>query len=356
MRIEKMTRASKPGKRGGRSMFSQRSRNSVLSIGMVVLTLMLSAFVAQAQGTPTPDRVSDTPMPDVLEMTWPEGVELLAAQVFELDEDDYQWRISLLTTEDEPEQAIETGRGVVIAVSGAMLVQRNEGEFVRLEAGAALLLQEDDEVSVTSVSDEPVEYLIIELLPFAEDNTVDESSLVGPLEVSAGGYAMVLLNLPADATNETAAEQVIDGALRPGVSIAYTEDGIPDRLESDEEYDRFILALYPPYVEPTPVPTTVAPTAVPARPTFVPAAPTTPATPTATATATATATNTPSPTATITPTATATNTPTVTPTAATTNTPSPTPTNVPSPTPTDTPTAVPTNTPVPTPLPTNTPA
>lgn len=333
-------------------MFPRRLRSSVLSRWMIVMSLIAGALFSYGQIALGRSQQPDTPMPSVTEMTWPEGAELLAAQVFTLDEDDYQWRISLLTAGDEPGQPTETGRGVVVAMTGTLLLHVNDEDFVRLDAGAALTLHEEDEFTATSVEGDPVEYLVIELLPFAEDNTTEESNLVGPIDVAAGGYALVLLNLPADMTTDMAAEQVIDGALRPGVSIAYTEDGLPERLEAEEDYDRFIVALYPPAGISTLTPVVVPPTAVPTvppPPTRVPVTPTTEASPTASATVpvaqTPIPTNTPMPTATsaptMTPTATATATLAPTPTATSTPTPVPTPvpTNTPEPTETPEPTA-----------------
>lgn len=319
-------------------MFHHRFQADVLSRWLIALVFVVGGVFTVAQGASGQSDRAELEPPSVIDMTWPEGVELLAAQVFTLEEDEYQWRLALKTTETGPGRVEESGRGVIIAVTGTILVERNEEDFIRLESGAAMVLHEDDEIMVTGMGDDPADYLVIEFLPYAEDNTTDESNLVGPLEVSEGGYALVLLNLPADMTSEMAADQVIDGALRPGVSIAYTEEGIPERLEAGVEYDRWILALYPPADLSTPVPPTSAPPPPPA-PTATQAPAGTPAsTPTATEAPTATATMTPTATATATmaPTATATATATTAPTATATATA--TATEVP-PTPTFTPTA-----------------
>lgn len=304
------------------------------------------------------DQQSDTRMPDVHEMSWPQGVEMLAAQVFTLEEGEVQWRVTTLEAAEEPGQSMETGRGVMVPVNGTLLVEVNGTDYVRLETGAALTFQSEDEIAVASATEAPVEYLMIELLPYADDNTTDESNLVGPVEVGDGGYALVLLNLPADMTTDMAAEQVIEGALRPGVSIAYTDEGIPDRLETDEDYHRFIAALYPAEDQATPVATSeptsspvaaqsiVPPTAVPVQPTAVPVQPTVP--PTSVPAPTPVPTEAPAPTATMQPEPTATAEPQPTATAA------PPPTEPPAPEPTqgsmpEIPTPVPPT--IPTPVP-----
>ncbi len=336
-------------------MRPDRLRFSVLSRYVLASLLLLVALGGFGTSVLGQEDLEDGP--SVLDLSWPEGVELLAGQVVELEEDQYQWRVSIAQATGPAGEPNETGQGVVIGVTGAVLVEVDGTDVTRLDAGDALLLHDEAEISVANAADEPSGYMTIELLPFAEDNTTDAGNLVGPIDVDEGVYALVLLNLPADDTTGTTAEQVIDGALRPGVSIAYTEDGIPGQLDPNTDYDRWILALFPLDVASTPVP----PTNAPAAPTAPPATPsqptaTTPATPTMTPTeaptATATATVTPtvdvSPTPTYTPTATVTVTPTFTPTATVTVTPTYTPTA----TPTEVP---PTNTPEPTPTPTDVP-
>lgn len=323
-------------------------RFSVLSryvLASVLLLVALGGLGTSVLGQEDPDDG-----PSVLDLSWPEGVQLLAGQVVELDEDQYQWRVSMGQATGPTGEPNESGRGVVLGVTGAVMVEVDGVDATRLDAGDALLVHDEDEVSVANAADEPSDYLTIELLPFAEDNTTDAGNLVGPIDVDEGLYALVLLNLPADDTTGTTAEQVIDGALRPGVSIAYTEDGIPGQLDPNTDYDRWILALFPLEVASTPVPPTIAP----AAPTAPPATPSqsTPTAPPATPTMTPT----------VTPTATA----TVTPTADVSPTPTDTPTVTPSPTATDTPTATatatatptevpPTNTPEPSPTPTDVP-
>lgn len=326
-------------------------RFSVLSRYVLASVLLLVAL--GGLGTSVLGQEDSEDSPSVLDLSWPEGVQLLAGQVVELDEDQYQWRVSIAQATGPAGEPNESGRGVVLGVTGAVMVEVDGADVTRLDAGDALLVHDEAEVGVANAADEPSDYLTIELLPFAEDNTTDAGNLVGPIDVDEGIYALVLLNLPADDTTGTTAEQVIDGALRPGVSIAYTEDGIPGQLDPNTEYDRWILALFPLEVASTPE----APTIAPAPPTAPPATPsqstpTMAATPTVTATVTPTATVTATATATLTPTADVSPTPTDTPTV----TPSPTPTDTPTATATVTPTDVPpTNTPEPSPTPTETP-
>jgi hypothetical protein len=323
-------------------MALHRSRTLVVSRWFLLVVMVFSALTAIGQALPGSGqtRQLDTPMPTISEMSWPEGVELLAAQTFVLPEGDLQWRISIHQADDLRGQVFETGRGVVVAVNGTILLEVNGQDYIRLQQGAAYTLHEEDELTATSVGDDPVDVLVIELLPFAEDNTTSASNLVGPLSVEAGGHALVLLNLPSDSATTTEAREVISGALQPAVSIAYNDEGIPETLETGEEYGRWIVALYPPTPPSTPPPAvpeeTTAPPATPASST-----PTTAATPTATATATVT----PTATATATATATVSPTPADTPTATATSTPSDTPTATATATATEAPTA--TNTPQP---------
>lgn len=335
-------------------MTTHRSLSSVSARAITVVVLLLSSlamFGGVALG-----RTQQAEPPSVLERTWPEGVELLAAQDLDLPAGEYQWQISTLTAPPEDAERLEVHPAILIAVSDAILVQINDVETIRLNSGAALPLQEDDEIVMTSAVDDPADYLLVELVNVDDVEPGDTENQVGPLTVPEGAFTMVLVNLPADATDTATAEEVIEEALRPGVLISHDDEGIPAEVVPGQEYDRWIVALYPSSDSaetPTPTPTKApAQQSVPSRTTQ----PTATFTPTATATATATSTPTATATAiptvtatsTATATATATATPTTMPTATATSTPTPTmvpPTNTPVPTPTTVP---PTNTPVPT--------
>lgn len=338
---------------------------------ITVVVLLLSAVVLY--GGVALGRSQQAEAPSAFERTWPEGVELLAARELDLTAGEYQWRITRLTAPVEDAEALEVRPGVLVAVSGPILVQVNDVETIRLNTGAALPLDDNDEIVVLSADDEPVEYLVVDLMESADVESDDTQSLVGPLTVPEGEYAILLLNLPVDLTDDQAPGQAIEDALRPGILISYTDEGIPAEIVPGQEYDRWIVALYPSsgpaeaiqtteVQDPLPsvIPPTPQPTATPtATATATPTATSTPtatatATSTPTATATATATVTPTATATVaatatyTPTATATATVTPTATATATATVTPTATMAPTPTPTMIP---PTETPVPTPTP-----
>jgi hypothetical protein len=227
------------------------------------------------------------------------------------------------------------------------------------------VLFEDDRVVVNGENSADTEFLVIELVELAQASPAEDSVPIGPLTVPAGEYTMALVNVPATIADQATIDTVMGDSLRPGVSIAHDDTGVPSQLDPATEYARWIVALYPtgsdapgPVSLPTATrPTSTAPSASPtttatstaaATPTYTPTS-TTAATPTYTPTVTPTFTPTypptvsptPTDTPTVTPTFTPTNTPTVTPTATPTNTPTVTP----SPTPTNTPTEAPTNTP-----------
>lgn len=323
------------------------------------MVLMLLAMLAVYGGTEVGGN-QQSQAPSAAEMTWPEGVELLAAQALTLPSGEYQWQITTLTAPTQDAEPTDVHRGVLIAVNGAVLVEINQEDTIRLNSGAALILHENDSIVTTSAEDGEADFLMIELVTSEDAEPGETGSLVGPLEVPEGGFLMVLLNLPTDVNNDETAQQVIQGALRPGVSISHNGEGIPETVVSGEEYERWIVGLYPyadangtvegpepggtsaespalvtppiqarpPAATSTPTPTAVATPAATTTPT-----PTAAASPTATMTPTATDT----PTATVTATATATATATVTPTATSTPTMIP-----PTPTPPPTPTMVPT--------------
>jgi hypothetical protein len=324
----------------------------LLATGLIFLSLLISGQLvlgtsrqATEEGTAAANR------------SWPEGAELLAAHELTLSSGSYLWHITTrtITVDDEDEESFETGPGIVIASSGDLLVQLNEVDTLRLAEGAALTLHDEDRVLITGANDDPASYLVVELLDeAAAADREDDGNQVGPLTVPAGDYTLALVNLAAEFTDDATVQEVLSDALRPGVSIIHNEEGVPDQREPNEEYDFWIVALYPvatstPTAEApatdagpgAPQATVVATTpAPPASPTAtLTASPTVTATSTATATATGMATNTPTSTPTVTPTVTPTATPTVTPTV------TPTPTFTPTATPTDVP---PTNTPEPT--------
>jgi hypothetical protein len=322
----------------------------MLAFSLVAGLVIASASVALGQDSAQPD----APASSILELLWPNAVELLAGLELDLEDGQYEWVVTEHVATDQPGESLEAKPGVLLAVSGPIHVLVNDDVLVQLQAGAAIAMEEGDEIVVVSASAYEEEYLVIELVTSDDAERVvtgETVELVGPVRVEGGRHALVLLNMPVAVTIDLTADQVIEGAIRPAVSIAHIGNQIPASLSDAHNYDRWIVALFPladaePAGTPTTAPSPPAPSAPPAptqpRPTE-PATPSATETPTATVTATATATATATSTATVTPTSTPTNTPTNTPTSTPTNTPVP---------PTNTPTSTPTNTPVP---PTNTP-
>jgi hypothetical protein len=320
---------------GEHTMVVQSPRFARLSRAVFVLGLLFGSIavygqIVLGQGLPT-----GTGAPSVIGMTWPNGVELLAGHQLDLDAGDYEWRISTREAPTTPGEPVETGNGVVVAVSGSVLIERNESEIVRLERGAALTVGEGDSLVVVSDGEDPADFLLIELVEVSAPQPGNETDVVGPLTVQGGGHAMVLLNVPVAVTIDVTLDEIIDGSLRPAVSIAHTDNEIPETISASRNYDRWIVALFPPEEAPVVTEATSAPTSAPEVVPSPTTAPSMPASPTATATATATATET----ATNTPTSTPTETP-VPATEASTVTPTNTmvpPTEAPAETPTETP-------------------
>lgn len=290
-------------------------------------------------------------------MVWPEGVDLLAAVELNLPGGGYDWQITVLTL-DETDTAFNARNGILVTASGTALVQVNGRETLRVERNDALAMFEGDRWQLRSADGERATVLVAELLPEWAPRTDDDASIIGRLDVPAGDATMILVNLDKDRAVDTAQEEVMQDALRPGVSIRHDEAGIPDAPDPSTSYDRWVIALFAygggqPAPVPTQPPTTPQPIASPTNPATptVTGTPTTAGTPTNTPTATdtPTPTNTPMETYTPTPSPTSTDTPTPTPSPTPTDTPTPTPSPTPTNTPTPTPSPTPTDTPTPTP-------
>ncbi len=280
------------------------------TLALVTLTMLLA--LAALPGTralaQTPEDTPNADATSILELAWPNGVDLLAGHELTLDKPQYEWRVSTLTAESDPGKPIATGPGVLIAVEGPIHVLDEAGALVRLDAGAAMATMNGRKITVSADGEEPVRFILIELITSEQAERVvtsDTLELVGPVRVPAtGDYAMVLLNLPVAVTIDMSPDEVIAGAIRPAVSIAHIGNVVPEDLGTARNYDRWIVALYPlaesrPAASPSAT-TPPQPTAVPVIPTRVPVQPTATVTPTATATATATS----QPTSTTAPTAT----------------------------------------------------
>lgn len=270
-------------------------------------------------------------------MTWPEGADLLAALELDLTAGSWDWQVTTFTL-DGSAIAFAPESGIIVTAAGSALVQVNDRETMRLERNAALTMLRGDRWQIQAADDAGATVLVIELLPGGMARSGDDATVIGPLAVPGGKATLVLVNVDRDFASEATRDEVMRGALRPGVSIRHDETGIPATPEPDRTYDRWIIALLPHGEQPVPVVTHPPTTPMPV------ASPTIPATPTVTPTSPATPTATTAPAATPTPTITPTNTPTPTPTPIPTNTPTPTPTEVP-PTAADTPTPTPTEQP-----------
>jgi hypothetical protein len=267
-------------------MTSHRSQSAAWARAASVVALLLISLVALGDIALGATQQSGPAPLSAAERSWPEGVELLAAQELDLAAGDYQWQNSTLAAPPEDGELLEVRPAILIAVSGELLVEVNDVETIRLKTGAALPLQDEDEIVVTSASDDPAEYLLVELVNLDDAEPDNTENQVGPLTVPEGAFTMVLVNISADVNDDATAQRVIEDALRPGVSIAHTNEGIPTGIFPDMEYDRWIVALYPtgePVAtaelsdapeapEPTALPTLVPPVVatLPARPTAPP--------------------------------------------------------------------------------------
>jgi hypothetical protein len=226
-------------------MTSHRSQSAAWARVASVVALLLVSLVALGDIALGAIQQSGSEPPSAAERAWPEGVELLAAQELDLPAGEYQWQNSTLAGPPRDGELLEVRPGLLIALNGAILVEVNDVETIRLQTGAALPLQDEDEIVVTSAGDAPVEYLVVELVSLTEVEPDDTENRVGPLTVPEGTFTMVLVNLPADVNDDATAQQVIESALRPGVSITHTDEGLPTEVVAGQEYDRWIVALYP---------------------------------------------------------------------------------------------------------------
>jgi len=297
--------------------------------------------IAQQPGTTSPalERMA----------TWPDGVDLLAATGLDLRQGEYQWQMTKVTAQGMSGASAPQGEpltvehGVLIAISGPVLVQVNGDDVVRVEQGGGLLLTQGDRIVPVSPDNAPVEAELVEIVRLADASTSRTPDQTVPVSIPEGGYTLILMNVPSEMNDGSTPQQLIEGAIRPGISIAHTDNAIPAQLDPMVRYALWITALFPTGEVQTPESgmVNVLPTATTSASPFA-GSPTAAASPTATSTATVTATPTETPTVTATPT----DTPTATPTETPSPTPTDTPTVTPSPTPTDTPTATPTDTPV----------
>jgi hypothetical protein len=341
-----------------RASFSPATRRAaVLTVVLVSLLVALglrSLGIAQQPGTTSPalERMA----------TWPNGVDLLAATGLDLRQGEYQWQMTKVTAQGMsgasavPGSPLTVEHGVLIAISGPVLVQVNGKDVVRVERGGGMLLKQGDQIVPVSPDSAPVEAELVEIVRLADVSTARTPDQTVPISIPEGGYTLILMNVPSELNDGSTPQKLIDGAIRPGISIAHTDNAIPAQLDPIVRYALWITALFPTGEVKTPesgmvnvLPTRSAASPTAGSPTAA-ASPTSTSTATATTTATATATETSTatdtPTATATATATVTPTPTDTPTVTPSPTPTDTPTVTPSPTPTDTPTVTPTNPPV----------
>lgn len=221
----------------------------------------------------------------------PQGADLLAAQELTLTNDSFLWHVAseITPAENVDAETIEVESGVIIASSGPILVQMNETDTIRLEAGASLTLHDKDSIIVTGAGDEPARYLVVELLSESDaGKRTGDGNQVGPLSVPDGEYTLALIHLDADHTDDATVQQVSSDSIRPGVSIIHDEDGVPEKRDPNTKYDLWIVALFPKSVSQAYVPSSgtgtgsgqqrasaVATTPAPASPTAtLPAIPT----------------------------------------------------------------------------------
>jgi len=339
------------------AMISRRTLSPAAGRMVIVALLLFALVVALGPGATGTARQATTPTPatspafDLL-ASWPKGVTLMAATELDLPSGSYEWHMTALTATDTLGDPIEVHRGVLIAVSGPVLVQINGTDVARVEQGAGLVLREGDEIRLQGEGVNPVDVETIELVrdtEFAPDDAPDQTVAI---TIPGGAYTHVLVNLPEELNDGSTAQEIIAGATRPGVSISHTEDEIPATLEPDRRYALWITALFPSGPGTSGTTTGGGSTPIPATTPTPPSSPVATITPTMPGSPTVTATWTP----TVTPTETATGTPTDTPTATATATPTDTPTATATATPTEVPataTATPTEPP---PTPTETPA
>ena len=305
------------------------------TLGIVALALLLAVGLRSMSMAQQPGEVSPA-----LERarTWPDGIALMAATGLDLRAGEYEWQMTQLTAQETPGSEVIVEHGVLIAISGPVLVQVNGEDVVRVEQGRAMLLRQGDRILPVSETTTPVDVELVEIVRLADANPARTPDQAVPISITEGAYTLMLMDVPSELNDGATPQRLIEGATRPGVSIAHTENAIPAQLDPTVRYALWIAALFP--NGQAPAPTAGAPTTAAISVTASPTATIPTGSPTAMATATAPATTTATATTTVTATATATATPTNTPTA----TPSPTPTN----TPTVTPSPTPTNTPTPT--------
>src|SRR5687768_5453371 len=117
-------------------------------VGVAILLLVLSVYGSVVLGRSQPT-ATQVPSFDAAS-AWPDGVDLLAAQAISLPAGDYQWQITNLTALPDSGEPFEVHEGVLIAASGAVLVQINDVDTIRLNNGAALPVHEGDRVVATS--------------------------------------------------------------------------------------------------------------------------------------------------------------------------------------------------------------
>lgn len=326
-----------------------RRRSPLLLFTMIVALLAIPVHLALG--------VEHIPADDGTEasrMTWPDGADLLAAVELDLPAGGYDWQVTTLTL-TQTDTAFTSGNGIIVTASGAAIIQLNGRDTVRLERNSALTMANGDRWQARAADNDPAIVLVAELLPDWAPRSDDDVSIIGTLDVPGGAATMVLVNLDKDLASDDARDEVMRGALRPGISIRHDETGIPETSEPDQTYDRWVIALFahggeqivPIVTGPPSTPMPVASPTVPATPPATATSPATPPVPTATMMPTDASTPAPSPTPSPTATATVTPTPSPTATATVTPTPSPTATATVTPTPSPTPTLAPTATDVP---------
>ena len=212
---------------------SRRSLRPTLGRLIVVALLLLGVLVTFGPGAHGTTQQATPPATSpalALFTAWPPGVTLLAATELELTGDTYEWQVTALRATDAPGEVLDVHDGVLIAVSGPVLVQVNGTEVSRVAQGSALVLREGDQIRLLAETSQPVDVETVELAREADvapDDTPDQTI---PITLPGGTYTLVQANVPENLNEGTTPQQVIAGAIRPGVSISHTQDAIPATL------------------------------------------------------------------------------------------------------------------------------
>jgi hypothetical protein len=186
-----------PGRGRARGRLRPSGRAAALLIG---LALVLGTSLGSVAFQLTPFDASDAPSPG-------QGVARVVAQgVSPFEDGEYAWRMVVYTAQPrDAARAVARPFGFVVGLDDPILLSNDDvdepGEqltpVARLVGGEVQIVPQGTDQQRASLSDQPVDYVAVELVPIDEIDDVGTGALVfktDPITISAGQFDMDCVN------------------------------------------------------------------------------------------------------------------------------------------------------------------